>query len=97
MHYGHSCLVPVDVTGVPCLYVFVDIGFDVRHLCECVRHNFPAGSDLALAGTIQFASAVQEVRGLLATDFPSLEVPQSKPLSPGEVTPRTFNSEPYKH
>jgi diphthamide biosynthesis enzyme Dph1/Dph2-like protein len=50
------------VTGVPCLYVFVDIAFDVRHLCDCVRHNFPAGSDIALAGTIQFASAIQEVR-----------------------------------
>ena len=28
VHYGHSCLVPVDVTGVPCMYVFVDIQFD---------------------------------------------------------------------
>jgi diphthamide biosynthesis enzyme Dph1/Dph2-like protein len=25
VHYGHSCLVPVDVTSIPCLYVFVDI------------------------------------------------------------------------
>ena len=86
VHYGHSCLVPVDVTGVPCLYVFVDIKFDVGHLCECVRHNFPPGADLALAGTIQFASAVQEVRAsLIADGYPSLDVPQSKPLSPGEV------------
>jgi hypothetical protein len=29
VHYGHSCLVPVDVTSIPCLYVFVDI--QVRH------------------------------------------------------------------
>ena len=43
VHYGHSCLVPVDVTGVPCLYVFVDIKFDVAHLVECVKHNFTAG------------------------------------------------------
>lgn len=85
VHYGHSCLVPVDVTGVPCLYVFVDIAFDVGHLCAAVRHNFPAGSDLALAGTIQFASAVQEVRRALAPEYPSLDVPQAKPLSPGEV------------
>jgi len=86
VHYGHSCLVPVDVTGVPCLYVFVDIKFDVAHLVECVKHNFTAGSDIALAGTIQFASAVQEVREILSTTgYPSLEVPQSKPLSPGEV------------
>ena len=74
--YGHSCLVPVDVTGVPCLYVFVDIKFDVAHLVECVKHNFTAGSDIALAGTIQFASAVQEVREILSTTgYPSLEAP----------------------
>ena len=79
------CRYTVDVTGVPCLYVFVDIKFDVAHLCDSVRHNFPPGSDLALAGTIQFASAVQEVRAILAPDYPSLDVPQSKPLSPGEV------------
>jgi len=85
VHYGHSCLVPVDVTGVPCLYVFVDIKFDVAHLCDSVRHNFPPGTNLALAGTIQFASAIQEVRESLGGDYPSLSVPQSKPLSPGEV------------
>ena len=37
VHYGHSCLVPVDVTGIPCLYVFVDIGIDLQHLVETVR------------------------------------------------------------
>ncbi|GFZ08717.1 diphthamide synthesis DPH2 family protein [Actinidia rufa] len=25
IHYGHSCLVPIDATAIPCLYVFVDI------------------------------------------------------------------------
>ncbi|PNH00630.1 Diphthamide biosynthesis protein 1, partial [Tetrabaena socialis] len=34
VHYGHSCLVPVDVTGLPCLYVFVDIAVDVDHLVD---------------------------------------------------------------
>ena len=38
VHYGHSCLVPVDVTqDVPCIYVFVDIAIDVQHLVETVR------------------------------------------------------------
>ena len=38
VHYGHSCLVPVDVTqDVPCIYVFVDIAIDVPHLVETVR------------------------------------------------------------
>ena len=38
VHYGHSCLVPVDVTSdVPCIYVFVDIKIDVEHLIETIR------------------------------------------------------------
>lgn len=33
VHYGHSCLVPIDVTsGLRMLYVFVDIKFDVQHV-----------------------------------------------------------------
>ena len=47
VHYGHSCLVPVDVTGISCLYVFVDIKFDTCHLVECLRHNFPAQRQVA--------------------------------------------------
>ena len=62
VHYGHSCLVPVDVTGLPCLYVFVDIAFDTQHLVDCVCANFEEGASLVLAGTIQFASAIQDVR-----------------------------------
>ncbi|KAK9845182.1 hypothetical protein WJX84_000625, partial [Apatococcus fuscideae] len=85
VHYGHSCLVPVDITSVPCLYVFVDIKFDVQHLIDTIRHNFEAGSRLEVAGTIQFASCIQLVKQDLAADYPSLHVPQSKPLSPGEV------------
>ena len=37
VHYGHSCLVPVSATRVPCLYVFVDISFDLSHLLAVVR------------------------------------------------------------
>jgi len=40
---------------------------------------------LALAGTIQFGSAIHAVRAELASSYTSLAVPQSKPLSPGEV------------
>ena len=34
VHYGHSCLVPIDVTGknLRMLYVFVDITFDPSHV-----------------------------------------------------------------
>lgn len=44
VHYGHSCLVPVDFTSIPCLYVFVDIAIDVDHLVDTIRLNFPACS-----------------------------------------------------
>ena len=37
VHYGHSCLVPVDITSVPCMYIFVDIKLDIDHLVESVR------------------------------------------------------------
>ena len=37
VHYGHSCLVPVDQTNIPCLYVFVDITVDIRHLVDTIR------------------------------------------------------------
>jgi 2-(3-amino-3-carboxypropyl)histidine synthase len=85
VHYGHSCLVPVDVSQIPCLYVFVDIQIDVEHLVETVRHNFPPKTKLAVAGTIQFATAIQAAKLQLVGDFPHVLIPQAKPLSPGEV------------
>ncbi|THH10070.1 hypothetical protein EW145_g1570 [Phellinidium pouzarii] len=41
VHYGHSCLVPIDTTTIKTLYVFVEISIDPRHLVETVRLNFP--------------------------------------------------------
>ena len=72
VHYGHSCLVPVDVTaaetGVRCMYVFVEIDVDVEHLMATIEANFDASTQtLALAGTIQFTSGVHEARSRLAT------------------------------
>ena len=40
VHYGHSCLVPVDVTTIACLYVFVDIQIDIQHLVETMKWAF---------------------------------------------------------
>jgi len=37
VHYGHSCLVPVDVTSLPCMYVFVDIKMDTQHFIDSLR------------------------------------------------------------
>lgn len=41
VHYGHSCLVPIDQTTIKTLYIFVEIGIDSSHLTETIRLNFP--------------------------------------------------------
>ncbi|KAF9363304.1 Diphthamide biosynthesis protein 1 [Mortierella sp. NVP85] len=84
VHYGHSCLVPVDVTTIKTLYVFVDIGIDVQHFIATVRKNFERGSKLVLVGVIQFVQAIQAARRELEVEY-VLNVPQAKPLSPAEI------------
>ena len=37
VHYGHSCLVPLQHTVLPCLYVFVEIQIDCHHLVESLH------------------------------------------------------------
>lgn len=83
VHYGHSCLVPVDVTTLKTLYVFVEISINASHVIETIRRNFDAGSHLAVVGTIQFIATLQAIKAEL-TDY-EITVPQSKPLSPGEI------------
>ncbi|KAJ7937285.1 putative diphthamide synthesis protein-domain-containing protein [Mycena leptocephala] len=41
IHYGHSCLVPMDQTSIKTLYIFVEIAIDSVHLAQSVRLNFP--------------------------------------------------------
>ncbi|EDO35280.1 predicted protein [Nematostella vectensis] len=85
VHYGHSCLVPIDATaGIKMLYVFVDIKIDTAHFVESVRFNLGAGSCLALVSTIQFVAALQAASNELSKDY-QVEIPQCKPLSPGEI------------
>ncbi|CAG8517630.1 10345_t:CDS:2, partial [Paraglomus occultum] len=84
VHYGHSCLIPVDVTTVKTLYVFVDIGIDTQHFIDTIRKNFDEGKELAIVGTVQFVSSIHAVKRTLEQDY-RLVVPQSKPLSPGEI------------
>ena len=55
VHYGHSCLVPVNKTSIPVQYVFVDIDIDVSHLIECIKLTIPErNTNIAILGTIQF-------------------------------------------
>lgn len=37
VHYGHSCLVPIDTTSIKMLYVFVDIKIDNQHVIDTIR------------------------------------------------------------
>nr|XP_043628443.1 2-(3-amino-3-carboxypropyl)histidine synthase subunit 1 [Erigeron canadensis] len=103
IHYGHSCLVPVDHTVIPCLYIFVDIKIDINRLVETVKLNLDddnfddknSGSDLIcesrskksiiVAGTIQFGTAIRGAKTELEKLGFRVLVPQTKPLSAGEV------------
>ncbi|BFZ18348.1 hypothetical protein BsWGS_21387 [Bradybaena similaris] len=85
VHYGHSCLIPIDQTdGIQMLYVFVDIKIDTVHFIETLKFNFDPGTRLALVSTIQFVAALQGARRHLSPHF-AVVTPQSKPLSPGEI------------
>ena len=86
MHYGHSCLVPIDATSIKMLYVFVDIQIDLQHLCDTVRHNFAATDRIACVSTIQFVASLQAAKRSLA-DY-DITVPKASPLSPGEILVR---------
>nr|XP_012235566.1 PREDICTED: diphthamide biosynthesis protein 1 [Linepithema humile] len=86
IHYGHSCLIPVDQTvGIKVLYVFVTIRIDISHCVECLRVTLPVTAKLALCGTIQFVTTIQDVASKLRKEGYEVSVPQSKPLSPGEI------------
>ncbi|XP_047141529.1 2-(3-amino-3-carboxypropyl)histidine synthase subunit 1 isoform X2 [Hydra vulgaris] len=84
IHYGHSCLVPITSTeGIKMLYVFVDIKIDILHFIETVRYNFSKTCRLALVSTVQFVSSLQVAEAELVGY--NVIIPQSKPLSPGEI------------
>ncbi len=85
VHYGHSCLVPVTKCMLPMLYVFVHIKFDPSHLVRCLKNNFASDVKMSLVGTIQFVDTIHTIRPELEEYFSDIEIPQAKPLSPGEL------------
>nr|NVI70998.1 putative diphthamide biosynthesis protein 1 [Cucujiformia] len=86
VHYGHSCLVPVDQTqGIKVLYVFVDIKIDPLHFLETIKYNFTVDTKLCLVSTIQFLTTLQLVASELKQLGYVVNLPQSKPLSGGEI------------
>lgn len=88
IHYAHSCLVPIDVTKIKVLYVFVTINIDETHLINTIKRNFNQGDHIACFGTIQFNPTIHSIRGLLENDAEKpiyVIPPQTSPLSKGEV------------
>jgi 2-(3-amino-3-carboxypropyl)histidine synthase len=87
IHYGHSCLVPIQQTKVKTLYVFVEISFVIDHLIEVLIQHFPSRSIIAIQGTVQFLRAVQETatHPRCRDHFQRIDIPQVKPLSRGET------------
>ncbi|KAL2147002.1 hypothetical protein VTI28DRAFT_1298 [Corynascus sepedonium] len=85
VHYAHSCLIPVDVTKIKTLYVFVDISIDTSHLLATMERNFSPGKTIALVGTIQFNATIHGVRSTLEKVGFHVIVPQIAPLSKGEI------------
>lgn len=87
IHYGHSCLVPIPETKLKAMYVFVDIMFDVQHLVDTIKYNFPdKNKHLYLMGVIQFNSAIYILRDeLQKAGYKRLNIPQARPRCGGEV------------
>nr|NVI70967.1 putative diphthamide biosynthesis protein 1 [Cucujiformia] len=86
VHYGHSCLVPIDQTnGVKVLYIFVDIKIDPLHFLETLKLNFSVPKKLCLVSTIQFLTTLQGVSSELKKIGYEVLLPQSPPLSAGEI------------
>ncbi|CAK7246065.1 MAG: Diphthamide biosynthesis protein 1 [Sporothrix thermara] len=89
VHYAHSCLIPVDVTQIKTLYVFVDIRIDTAHLLATLERNLlkkdGGKTTLALVGTIQFNATIHGVKPTLERAGFRVLVPQIAPLSRGEI------------
>lgn len=85
IHYAHSCLVPIDITTIKVLYVFVTINIDETHLMNTIIRNFHPEQHLAMFGTIQFNPTIHSVKQKLEQEKIYVTPPQSMPLSKGEV------------
>ncbi len=85
VHYAHSCLIPVDVTKIATLYIFVSISVDTAHLLTTVTNAFPPGATIATVGTIQFNATLHIVKPELERAGYTIIIPQIAPLSKGEI------------
>ena len=97
VHYAHSCLIPVDVTTIKTLYIFVDIGIDTSHMIATLERNFQPGKTIAMVGTIQFNATLHGLKPVLERSGFKVVIPQIAPLSKGEIlgctSPRVSETE----
>ena len=81
VHYGHSCLIPIQTTQIPILYVFVELKINVDHLVKTIRANVSEDQSISLLGTIQFSQAIHQAAAALQPFYPEVLIPQvPKPL-----------------
>lgn len=85
VHYAHSCLIPVDVTTIKTLYVFVDISIDTSHLLATLDRNVAPNTHIAMVGTIQFNATLHGLKSTLEAHGYKITIPQIMPLSKGEI------------
>jgi 2-(3-amino-3-carboxypropyl)histidine synthase len=90
IHYGHSCLVPIQHACVRTMYIFVRVSFETEHLIQCIMKEFEERSErirLYLVSTIQFQGLLGTVAKALRERgrFSEIFIPQARPLSRGEL------------
>ncbi|KAJ6599313.1 putative diphthamide synthesis protein-domain-containing protein [Mycena vulgaris] len=90
IHYGHSCLVPMDQTSIKTLYIFVEIAIDSLHLAQSVRLNFPDDRQMfheALLDSEESDSKIPAGRQIGSTGHLRIEGPTSLDGLPSTSTP----------
>jgi len=85
-HYGHSCLIPISHCIISISYIFLEIYFDSSFFIESMKNKiFKKEIAWNLLATIQFITCLKKVQKDLSESLKKIIVPQSKPLSPGEI------------
>ncbi|KAI6205069.1 hypothetical protein M3Y94_00750800 [Aphelenchoides besseyi] len=86
VHYGHSCLVPIqDTVGIHMLYIFVNINVNLSHFIDSIEKNFPKDKSIGFVSTVQFLTSLHAAKNELNKHGFNVFIPQCSPLSPGEV------------
>ncbi|OCH92901.1 Diphthamide synthesis [Obba rivulosa] len=98
VHYGHSCLVPIDQTQIKTLYVFVEIAIDSSHLAQTIRYNLPDDRHRfydSLLDSEETDSQIPAGRPLTSGRHLRIEGPDAAPSDDQALT-TTSPSHPYE-